>query len=63
MKLLLSEVGAGGGAPGEVLDDRLTVACGEGAVRILAAQRSGGGALDAAAFLRGRPVPAGTRLA
>jgi methionyl-tRNA formyltransferase len=63
VKLLLSEVGAGGGAPGEVLDDRLTVACGEGAVRILAAQRSGGGALDAAAFLRGRPVPAGTRLA
>jgi methionyl-tRNA formyltransferase len=63
VKLLLSEVGVGGGAPGEVLDDRLTVACGQGAVRILAAQRSGGGALDTAAFLRGRPVKAGTRLA
>ena len=59
VKLLLSAVGRGAGAPGEVLDDGLTVACGEGAVRLLALQRAGRGAMEAAAFLRGRPVAAG----
>jgi methionyl-tRNA formyltransferase len=39
-----------------VLDDRLTVACGEGAVRLLRLQKAGGKALDAADFLRGTPV-------
>ena len=62
VKLLLSERAEGAGAPGTVLDDRLAVACGEGAVRLLALQRAGGGAVEAAAFLRGRPVAAGTRL-
>ena len=45
-----------------MLDDRLTVACGDGAVRLLRLQRAGKAAMDAAAFLRGFPVPAGTRL-
>jgi methionyl-tRNA formyltransferase len=50
-------------APGTTLDDRLTVACGAGsALRLECVQRAGKGAVDAAAFLRGRPVPAGTRL-
>jgi methionyl-tRNA formyltransferase len=62
VKLLLSELADGEGAPGEVLDGRLRVACGEGAVRLLRLQRAGGGAVEAEAFLRGRPVPAGARL-
>jgi methionyl-tRNA formyltransferase len=62
VKLLLSELADGEGAPGEVLDGRLRVACGEGAVRLLRLQRAGGGALEAEAFLRGRPVAAGARL-
>ncbi|MQX38453.1 methionyl-tRNA formyltransferase [Roseospira navarrensis] len=50
-------------APGTVLDDRLTVACGEGsALRLERVQRPGKGPVEADAFLRGRPVPAGTRL-
>jgi methionyl-tRNA formyltransferase len=51
-----------GGAPGTLLDDRLLVACGAGAVRLLKVQREGRGAQDAEVFLRGQPVPAGTRL-
>ena len=61
VKLLLSEVADGTGAPGEVLDG-LTVACGTGAVRVLAVQRAGRGAMEAEAFLRGTPVAPGTRL-
>jgi methionyl-tRNA formyltransferase len=63
IKALLSTVEGGAGAPGEVLEDRLLVACGEGAVRILRAQREGRGAQGAADFLRGFPIPPGVRLA
>ena len=49
--------------PGTVLDDRLTVACGAAALRLLEVQRAGSRRLDAAAFLRGFPVPVGTILA
>lgn len=52
----------GVGAPGEVLDDRLLVACGEGAVRLLRLQREGRGPQEAEDFLRGFPLPAGTTL-
>jgi methionyl-tRNA formyltransferase len=45
-----------------VLDDRLAVACGAGAVRLLRLQRAGKAALEAEAFLRGQPVAAGARL-
>jgi methionyl-tRNA formyltransferase len=48
--------------PGTVLDDRLTIACGVGALRPLRLQRPGRHALDAADFLRGFPIPKGTRL-
>jgi len=47
---------------GTVLDDRLTVACGVDGLRLLEVQRPGGRRLDAAAFLRGTPVPASTVL-
>ena len=50
------------GAPGEVLDDRLTVACGEGALRLVRLQRAGRAAMEAGEFLRGWPLGAGTRL-
>jgi methionyl-tRNA formyltransferase len=62
LKLLRCERAAGHGAPGEVLDERLTVACGEGAVRLLEVQRAGKGALPADAFLRGVRIGPGTRL-
>ncbi len=55
--------GATDGRPGSTLDDRLSVACGAGAVRLLALQRAGRGRVDADAFLRGLPVRAGTLLA
>ena len=45
-----------------MLDERLTVACGEGAVRLLRLQRAGAGAMEAEAFLRGLPAGARVRL-
>ena len=52
----------GEGRPGVVLDDRLTVACGEDALRLLELQRAGRAAMSAAAFLRGYEIPAGAAL-
>jgi methionyl-tRNA formyltransferase len=48
--------------PGTVLDDHLSVACGEGVLRPLTLQRPGRSALDTAAFLRGFALPSGTVL-
>lgn len=62
VKALLSAYEDRDGQPGETLDDRLLVACGSGAVRLLRVQREGRGPQDAEAFLRGTPVPAGTTL-
>ena len=53
VKALLSSVEDGDGAPGELLDERLLIACGAGAVRLLAAQREGRGAQVADDFVRG----------
>ena len=63
VKLLASRPAVGSGAPGEVLDDALTVACGTGAVQLTRLQRAGKAAQDADVFLRGLAVPPGTRLA
>jgi methionyl-tRNA formyltransferase len=63
VKALLSRVEDGEGAPGAALDDTLLIACGEGAVRLLKAQREGKGAQEAEVFLRGFPLAAGTALA
>ena len=60
VKALLSRVEDAGGPPGQALDDALLIACGEGAVRLLKAQREGKGAQDAEVFTRGFPIPAGT---
>jgi methionyl-tRNA formyltransferase len=62
VKALLSAFEDRDGQAGEVLDDRLLVAAGEGAVRLLRVQREGRGPQDAEAFLRGQPVGAGTML-
>ncbi|WPE18918.1 methionyl-tRNA formyltransferase [Shinella zoogloeoides] len=61
VKVLASErAGDGVSKPaGTVLDDRLTIACGQGAVRLVRLQKAGGKPLDAAEFLRGTPVSAG----
>jgi len=53
----------GSGAPGDLLDDRLTVACRDGAIRILQLQRAGKGAMKAEEFVRGTPLKAGARFA
>jgi methionyl-tRNA formyltransferase len=62
VRVLRSTRGAGAGPAGTVLDGRPTVACGDGAVRLLELQRAGGKAMSADEFLRGQPIAAGTRL-
>ena len=62
VRLLRSTRGEGRGAPGTVLDAALTVACGDGAVRIVELQKAGGKPMRAEEFLRGTTVPAGCRL-
>lgn len=62
VKVLGAELGDGAGAPGTLLDDRLTIACGEGAVRLTKVQRAGKKPMSAEAFLRGVALPAGTVL-
>jgi methionyl-tRNA formyltransferase len=62
VKVLRSAKGEGGGAPGALLDDHFTIACGDGAVRILELQRAGGRAMGAEEFLRGLPLKPGLRL-
>jgi len=60
VKALRSTKGEGSGKPGTALDDRLTVACGSGAVRLTLVQRAGKQPMSAEEFLRGTPVKAGT---
>jgi len=62
IKRLASTLANDQGQPGEILDDALTVACGDSAVRLLRLQRAGKGAQDAETFLRGMALPAGTKL-
>jgi methionyl-tRNA formyltransferase len=61
MKILRCELAKGADAPGTVLDDRLAIACGEGAIRIVELQRAGRAPMKAAEFLRGSPLKAGAR--
>ncbi|HWB50763.1 MAG TPA: methionyl-tRNA formyltransferase [Stellaceae bacterium] len=62
IRVLSAEASAATGAPGTVLDDRLSIACGEGALRPRRVQRAGRGAMDTAALLRGFALPPGTVL-
>jgi len=63
VKILRCALADGSGLPGEVLDDRLAVACREAAIRILELQRAGKAPMKAADFLRGTPVKPPMRLA
>jgi methionyl-tRNA formyltransferase len=63
LKVLAATPAPGEGEPGTALDDALLVATGAGALRLERVQAPGRSAMPAAAFLRGHPVPAGTRLA
>ena len=62
VKVLRTTKGDGSGQPGQVLDDQLTIACGEGAVRLVELQRAGRQPMRAEAFLRGTPVTRGSVL-
>lgn len=62
IKALMSAVAAGSGAPGTVLDDALSVACGQGAVRLVRVQRAGKAAQSPEEMLRGFPIAVGTVL-
>jgi len=63
LKILYAEPVAGKGAPGEVLDDELTIATGDGALKLLRLQRAGRAQLAPKEFLRGFPLKPGDRLA
>ena len=62
IKILRVEPARGAGAPGAVLDDQLTIACGEGAIRIVELQREGKARMQGADFLRGVTVKPPMRL-
>lgn len=62
VRVLAAEPAAGSGEPGTVLDHALTVACGDGALRILKVQRAGKRPMLAAEWLRGFAMPKGTQL-
>lgn len=59
IKILRSSLASGKGQPGEVLDDQLTIACGEGTIRLIEVQRAGSKAMDAQTFLRGAKLNRG----
>ncbi len=63
LKAISTEAVAGSGEPGTVLDDQLTVACGEGALRLAVVQREGRAPVAAADLLRGYPIAVGSVLA
>lgn len=62
VKILRATRTEGVGAPGQILDDALTIACGNGALRLLDLQRAGAKALPVDLFLRGVTLPAGQRI-
>jgi methionyl-tRNA formyltransferase len=62
LKLLRSMPTEGVGSPGEVIDQRLTIACADGAVRLTELQRAGSRPVTAEEFLRGAKIEKGMRL-
>jgi methionyl-tRNA formyltransferase len=63
VKILRCAIADGAGASGQLLDDRLAVACGEGSLRILELQRAGKAPMKAEDFLRGTPLKPPLRFA
>jgi methionyl-tRNA formyltransferase len=62
VRVLRSTLAEGEGAPGTVLDDQLTIACGKGSVRLLQVQRAGKRPMPVAEFRRGAELPVGSLL-
>jgi methionyl-tRNA formyltransferase len=62
LKLLRTTRGHGSGPPGTLLDDGMTIACGEGSLRVVELQRAGRAAMKADEFLRGMALAVGSRL-
>ncbi len=62
VKVFRTQIAEGAGMPGRVLDECLTVACGEGAIRLLEVQRPGKAPMPAGDFLRGARIAKGTHL-
>jgi methionyl-tRNA formyltransferase len=62
VKILRGVIENGAGEPGKLLDNRLTIACGEGAIRIIELQRAGKAPMKVDVFLRGTPIGPPTRL-
>jgi methionyl-tRNA formyltransferase len=62
LKILAADIVEATGDAGMIIDNRLTIACGYQALRLTRVKIPGGAAMDAPAFLRGHPVPVGTRL-
>jgi methionyl-tRNA formyltransferase len=62
IKALRSTLANGSGAPGLALDNKLTIACGEGAVRLVEVQRAAKRPMSADDFLRGATIAHGTVL-
>jgi methionyl-tRNA formyltransferase len=62
LKILYAEPAFGTGLPGEILDDHLTVACGDGALKLARLQRAGGRVMSAEELLRGFALPKSTKL-
>jgi methionyl-tRNA formyltransferase len=62
VKILRCELAAGSNVPGDLLDDQLTIACQDGAIRILDLQRAGAKPMKTQEFLRGTPLTPPMRL-
>jgi methionyl-tRNA formyltransferase len=62
VKILRCELAAGSGAPGDLVDERLTVACADGAIRVLELQRAGRQLVNVGEFLRGTRLKLPARL-
>jgi methionyl-tRNA formyltransferase len=62
LTVLAADIATGSGAPGTVLDERLTIACGDGALRPTLVKRAGKRAMSAEEMLRGFAVPKGAQL-
>jgi methionyl-tRNA formyltransferase len=62
LKILFAEPVDASGVPGEILDDQLTIACGDGALRLVRLQRAGKSPMTAAELLRGFPLRISERL-
>lgn len=63
IRILSADLAQGQGQPGVVLDDKLMIACGHGAIAPARVQRAGRGQMSVQELLRGFPIPPGTVLA